>query len=128
MEIATNVADPEVQKAHGEATYIRETGAAKGAEVEAVGLAKASAYREQVQALGPINTALVNLGQAIADSKSRLVPDILVMGGGSSLEGLLAQLMNKLNAQGAIGTTPVVESGVAPRTTWEETPETVNPS
>lgn len=99
VDIATNQADAVVQKARGEATYIRETGTAQGAQVQAVGLAKAKAYREQVQALGPINTALVNLGQAIADSKSRLVPDILVMGGGGSVEGLIAQIMNRLNVK-----------------------------
>jgi hypothetical protein len=100
VEIATNDADAVVNKARGEATYIRETGAAQGAQVEAVGLAKAKAYREQVQALGPVNTALVNVGQAIADSKSRLVPDILVAGGGGVVEGLLAQLMGALQKHG----------------------------
>jgi hypothetical protein len=102
VDIATNQADAVVQKARGEATYVRETGAAQGAQVQAVGLARAKAYREQVLALGPINTALVNLGQAIADSKTRLVPDILVMGSGGSLEGLMAQFMDKLNKQGGM--------------------------
>jgi hypothetical protein len=97
VSIATNEADSIVQKARGEATYIRETGAAQGAQVESVGIAKAKAYQEQVQALGPVNTALVNISQSLADGKTRLVPDILVIGGGGSLEGLLGQLMRKLN-------------------------------
>ena len=52
VEINVNNADARKAEADGEATYIRETGKAKGAEVEAVGMARAKAYQEQTAALG----------------------------------------------------------------------------
>ena len=53
VEIATRTAEARKNQADGEATYIAETGRAKGAEVEAVGLARAKGFEAQVQALGP---------------------------------------------------------------------------
>jgi hypothetical protein len=67
---------------------------AKGAEVEAVGLARAKAYREQVQALGQGPTALVNAINALAEKNVKIMPDILVAGGGGgSVDGLAGTLM-----------------------------------
>lgn len=97
VEIATNNAQARKAEADGEATYIKETGAAKGAEVEAVGLARAKAYKAQVEALGQIPTAIVNAVTALAESKVRFVPDILVTGGGSAIEGLAGTLMRFLS-------------------------------
>jgi regulator of protease activity HflC (stomatin/prohibitin superfamily) len=97
VEIAANNAQARKAEAEGEATYIRETGAAKGAEVEAVGLARAKAYKAQVEALGQIPTAIVNAITALAESKVKFVPDILVTGGGSAIEGLAGALMRFLS-------------------------------
>ena len=97
VEIAANNAQARKAEAEGEATYIRETGAAKGAEVEAVGLARAKAYKAQVEALGQISTAIVNAITALAESKVKFVPDILVTGGGSAIEGLAGTLMRFLS-------------------------------
>lgn len=101
VDIATNNATAQKAKADGEATYIRETGAAKGVEVEAVGLAHAKAYQSQVEALGQNATAIVNAITALAERGAKFVPDIMVMGGsggqgGSSLDGLAATLMKYL--------------------------------
>jgi len=97
VEIQTNRATARKAEADGEATYIRETGMAKGAEVEAVGLARAKAYREQVQALGQVPTTIVNAITALAEKNAKIVPDILVAGtGGGSLDGLAATLMSHL--------------------------------
>jgi len=100
VDIKTNNANARKAEADGEATYIRETGAAQGAQVEAVGLAHAKAYREQVQALGQTPTALVNAIQALSTSGQKFVPNILVTGGGGTIEGLAAQLMGVLEAKG----------------------------
>jgi hypothetical protein len=97
VEIQTNRATARKAEADGEATYIRQTGMAKGAEVEAVGLARAKAYREQVQALGQVPTTIVNAITALAERNAKIVPDILVVGtGGGSLDGLAATLMSHL--------------------------------
>jgi regulator of protease activity HflC (stomatin/prohibitin superfamily) len=99
VDIQTNRALARKAEADGEATYIRETGMAKGAEVEAVGLARAKAYRGQVDALGQVPTAVVNAINALAERNVKVVPDILVAGGGGSgsLDGLAAALMGYLS-------------------------------
>jgi regulator of protease activity HflC (stomatin/prohibitin superfamily) len=94
IEIKTNNAEGRKKEADGEATYIRETGSAKGAEIEAIGLARAKGYREQVAALGSQATAMVNLASALADSKNRFVPEVFVAGGGGAVDGLAATLID----------------------------------
>lgn len=102
VEIKTNNSTARKAEADGEATYIRETGAAKGAEVEAVGLARARGYEAQVAALGPEVTALVNSVNALAESRVRFVPEILVMdgNGGGAGGGLAGSLMGFLKKAG----------------------------
>jgi uncharacterized membrane protein YqiK len=100
IEIKKNNAEARKSEADGEAAYIRETGRAKGAEVEAVGMARATAYEAQVRALGQAPTALVNVINALAEKNVKIVPDILVAGGGSGgLEGVAATLMKFLGRQ-----------------------------
>jgi hypothetical protein len=96
VNIKKNNADARVAEATGEAEYIRQTGTAKGAEVEAVGLARARGYRAQVEALGSNATAIVNVVAALAEGKAKFVPDVLVTGGGNgggALDGLAATAM-----------------------------------
>ncbi len=96
VDIKKNNADARVAEATGEAEYIRQTGTAKGAEVEAIGLARARGYRAQVEALGSNATAIVNVVAALAEGKAKFVPDVLVTGGGNgggALEGLAATAM-----------------------------------
>jgi len=71
VNIKKNNADARVAEATGEAEYIRQTGTAKGAEVEAVGLARARGYRAQVEALGSNATAIVNVVAALAEGKAK---------------------------------------------------------
>ena len=96
VDIKKNNADARVAEAVGEAEYIRQTGTARGAEVEAVGLARARGYRAQVEALGSNATAIVNVVGALAEGKAKFVPDVLVTGGGNgggAIEGLAATAM-----------------------------------
>lgn len=96
ISIKKNNADARIAEAGGEAEYIRQTGTAKGAEVEAVGLARAKGFQAQVNALGPNATAIVNVIAALAEGKAKFVPDILVTGGGNgggAIEGLAATAM-----------------------------------
>lgn len=96
VDIKKNNADARVAEATGEAEYIRQTGTAKGAEVEAIGLARARGYRAQVEALGSNATAIVNVVAALAEGKAKFVPDVLVTGGsngGGALDGLAATAM-----------------------------------
>ena len=103
VEIQTNNANARKAQADGESAYIRETGAAQGAQVEAVGLARAKAFSAQVEALGQGPTAMVNAVTVLADRGLKFVPEILVTGGGegSSLDGLAATLMKNLGGAGS---------------------------
>jgi hypothetical protein len=104
VDIQTNKTEARMKEAQGEATYIEQTGTAKGAEVRAVGLANAEAYQRQVEALGKGPTALVNAVKALAAGNTAFVPKILVVGGGSNqgvLESLGAMLMDKLDMNAA---------------------------
>ncbi len=102
VDIEVNNASAQKAKGEGEASYIRQTGTAKGAEVEAVGLARAKAYQAQVEALGQSPTALVNAITVLAERGIKLVPETLVMGGngGGAIEGLAATLMNHFGFNG----------------------------
>ena len=96
VEIKTNNATARAKEGSGEAEYIRLTGTAKGAEVEAVGLARARGYEAQVNALGSTATALVNVIGSLSEGHAKFVPDILVTGGGnggSAIDGLAAAAM-----------------------------------
>ncbi len=115
VDIKTNNAAARKAEADGEAAYIRETGAAKGAEVEAVGLARARGYEAQVRALGQGSTALVNAVNALADGHIRFVPDVLVTSGNGSgaLDGLAASLMRFLDVRPPQPAPKATEAGQA---------------
>src|SRR5215467_13373683 len=109
VDIKRNNADARVAEATGEAEYIRQTGTAKGAEVEAIGLARARGYRAQVEALGSNATAIVNVVTALAEGKAKFVPDVLVAGGGNgggAFEGLAATAMRFFGAGGHAALNP----------------------
>ena len=115
ITIKENNAKARKAEADGESTYTAQTGAAKAAEVEAVGLAKAKAYSEQVAALGQGATALVNVVDAISKSKTPFVPNILVVGGngsGSATDGLAATLMGLFAKNMTPSVTPINEEPI----------------
>src|SRR5205814_5494499 len=93
VEIKSNDADARKAEAEGEATYLEKTGAAKGAEIRAVGLARAEGFKAQVHALGANATAVLNVANALAEAHVKLVPDVLVTGGNGLIDGFVANLM-----------------------------------
>ena len=105
IQIKKNNADGRVAEAVGESEFIRQTGTAKGAEVEAVGLARAKGFQAQVEALGQNATALVNVIAALSEGKAKFVPDILVTGGnnGGAIDGLAAAAMRFFGNGGGNG-------------------------
>ncbi|MBZ5619136.1 MAG: hypothetical protein LAQ69_10500 [Acidobacteriia bacterium] len=101
VDIQNNRTAARKMEAQGEAAFIEQTGAAQGAQVRSVGLARAEAYARQVAALGASATALVNAVEALSKSSVPFVPNTLVMGGGegsSTLTGLMALLMRQVDA------------------------------
>ena len=93
----------------GDSYYVSETGKAKGAEIEAVGLARAKAAEELRKAVGEQGTTLVNAIDAVMKGDKKIIPDILVAGGSGSLDGLAATLMKWLSNKGIGGTGPTEE-------------------
>ena len=120
VDIKKNNADARVAEATGEAEYIRQTGTAKGAEVEAIGLARARGYRAQVEALGSNATAIVNVVAALAEGKAKFVPDVLVAGGGNgngAIEGLAATAMRLFGSgNGGAGSSAAATKPLTPLT------------
>jgi len=117
VAIKKNNADARVAEAVGEAEFIRQTGTAKGAEVEAVGLARARGYRAQVEALGSNATAIVNVVAALAEGRAKFVPDVLVAGGGNgqgAIEGLAATAMRLFGPGNGHGGSPAGASTSLP--------------
>lgn len=101
VSIKSNNSAARKAEADGESYYISETGQARGAEVKAIGLAKAEAYDAQVKAFGANATAFVNVVDALAKSGVPIVPEILVTGsGGGGIDGVAATLMRYLGERG----------------------------
>ena len=71
INIEQNNANAKKAQADGEASYIRQTGEAEGAKTMAIGMASAEAYTAQVNALGQIPTALVNIARNWRGRRSR---------------------------------------------------------
>jgi len=108
VEINGNRAKAREAQAGGDAVYTRLTGQAEADRIQAIGLAEAKAtealgvaraagFAAQREAIGEMPTALVAVAGAVAEGKINVVPDILVTGNGSSLDGLAATLMRKLS-------------------------------
>ncbi len=89
------------KKRPGEASYIQQTGEAEARVTELKGKAQGAAYREQVDAMGQSGVALVTAIKSLAESGTRITPDVVAGGNGESggiggaLLGLLVSNMNK---------------------------------
>ncbi len=99
VAIQTNKTQARKTEADGEAEYTEKIGHAKGAEVEAIGMARAKGYEAQMKALGASATALVNVVAELSKSSSKFMPEILVTGGSAgSMDGLAGTLMQFLRS------------------------------
>ena len=105
--IKENRARARKAEAEGEATYIEQTGRARGAEIEAVGLARAKGFDAQSQAIGADATATINVVAELVKSRSRFVPDILVTGsGGDPIAAGVMGFLREFQQRGAKESTP----------------------
>jgi hypothetical protein len=116
VDIKKNNAEARKAEADGESTYIERTGTAQGAQVRAVGLARAEAYQKQVAALGQGATALVNAIEALSRSNVPFMPNTLVTGGGGSIGGVIEGLGSLLMQKVAPGAPASSSTSLAPST------------
>jgi uncharacterized membrane protein YqiK len=94
--IKKNNADARAQEARGEAEFTKQTGLAQADVIQAQGVARAEGFKAQNEAIGASGTLLVNVATVLADKNVKIVPDILVAGGGGALDGLAATLTQAL--------------------------------
>jgi len=99
IDINKNNADARVQQARGESEYIKQTGTAQADVIRAQGLAKAEGFSAQNEAIGATSTTLVNIATVLAEKGAQFMPQILTVGGGSSIDGLAATLTKVLAGQ-----------------------------
>src|SRR5262249_34464625 len=116
VQIKQNEAEARRAEGEGEAAYVQVTGRAEATRGEAIGLAEgkavgalgiagATGFEEQRQAIGEGPTAIVAVANAVAEGRITVVPEVLVTGGGGSLDGLAATLIRTFTngANGARG-------------------------
>ena len=110
-----------VAMGNAEAERQRAMALAQVDAAKALGLAQAEGYEAQVEALGEGATAMVNVVEAIGRGEVKVMPEVLVTGGGGSFDGLASALMGMLrngtlgsvgksNGKAADTETPVLES------------------
>jgi uncharacterized membrane protein YqiK len=113
VNISEMDAKARVQEAIGEAeaTRLKAIGEAKG--IRAIGEAKAAAYQAGAEAVGAQGFTAVQLMQIIGEQGVRIIPDIMVNGGGqdgnaSLLQALMGVFLREQMQQSSNGHTPVV--------------------
>ncbi len=73
--------------ANADAEVIRVTGEAEAGKTLAVGQAEATVIKQKIDSMESGNYAVVQVAQALAAAGVKLVPEVLVQGGGTSKEG-----------------------------------------
>ena len=133
VQIAERVADAAVKKAAGDAASVKLnasaeaertkvladaearrialTGNAEAEKILAIGKANAESYQLQVNAMGGDNFTRTKIAEIIGKDKVKVMPDILITGGGDgsngALSGLLGmKLMEELGGKTLQPTTP----------------------
>jgi uncharacterized membrane protein YqiK len=94
VEINRNQAEARRAEGEGEAAYVRLTGEAEADRTRAIGVATAAGFEAQRNAIGEVPTAMVAAINAIAAGGVDVMPEVLVTGGGGSIDGLAATLIN----------------------------------
>jgi uncharacterized membrane protein YqiK len=91
--------------AGAQAEQISKTGLAEAEKIMAIGRSTADAYELQVKAMGEENFTRFKITEEIAKGKIKIIPDLIVSGGGDSTDGSLSglmglQLLQMLQARG----------------------------
>ena len=115
VEVATQEADAQIARARGEAesktinakadaAVTSVTGAAEAGKIKAIGEAEAAVQTLKVESVGQDGYTRIQIAGAFADHGIRLVPEILVTGGGAQggsgiVDALLGNMLkDRLNA------------------------------
>jgi hypothetical protein len=97
---AEAAADAKVLEGKGEGEKLAAIGKGEADKISAIGTAQAEAYEKQKNAMGQSNVAIIEvtklLADALKDGKVKIMPEILITGGGNAADGLMAKLSNSL--------------------------------
>jgi uncharacterized membrane protein YqiK len=111
VQVADQVRQQTILNAEGRARAIELEGSAEGQKILAIGNATAEAYNKQVDAVGQMNLAGIEVTKSIAGAGLKITPDIMV-GGGGGVDGnanifsaFIAQLLagNRVSLNGPNG-------------------------
>lgn len=91
-----------------DAERIAKTGVAEAEKIMAIGKSTAEAYELQVKAMGEENFTRFKITEEVAKGKVKIIPDLIVNGGGNASEGGLSglmglQLLNMLKEKETVG-------------------------
>ncbi len=98
VQIADQTKRKTIIEAEGRARAVQVEGEAEGKKILAVGTATAEAYQKQVEAVGQLNLAGIEVTKSIASAGLKITPDIMVGadgGGGANIfAAFIAQLLS----------------------------------
>jgi uncharacterized membrane protein YqiK len=136
VQIAERVADAAVKKAAGDASSVKLnaaaeaervkviadaearrialTGNAEAEKILAIGKANAESYQLQVNAMGGDNFTRSKIAEIIGREKVKVMPDILITGGGDGSNGALSGLLGMKLMEELGGKSPVVAAPAVP--------------
>ena len=113
LKAAAN-AKAKVLTAEADAKQIELTGTAEAAKIAAIGKSTASAYEQQVKAMGADNFATFKVTEMIGTNGIKIIPEVLISGndgGNGPISGLLGmELLKQINDK-KITTTPAETKG-----------------
>ncbi|MDQ5985032.1 MAG: hypothetical protein CSYNP_00736 [Syntrophus sp. SKADARSKE-3] len=99
ITLAEGTAEAKALEGSGEGKRLKAIGDGEASKIAAVGEATAQAYNKQQQAIGEDAIKQIKIVELIAaaieNGKIKIVPDVLVTGGGSAADGLMG-MMTKL--------------------------------
>lgn len=105
--------------AKAEATRITLTGSAESGKILAIGKANAESYKLAVESMGKENFTSYKMTEELGKSKMKLIPDVLINGGGNgsgAVEGMLGMKLmdmigNRIDSNVPIVVTPTNQKG-----------------
>ncbi len=96
VQVAEQTKKKTIIEAEGRARAVQVEGEAEGKRILAVGSATAEAYDKQVEAVGQLNLAAIEVTKSVAGAGLKITPDILVGGDGGGANvfaAFIAQLL-----------------------------------
>ena len=105
VQVAEQTKKKTIIEAEGRARAVQVEGEAEGKKILAVGSATAEAYDKQVEAVGQLNLAAIEVTKSVAAAGLKITPDIMVGGGADGGGNIFAAFIAQLLASNRAGIT-----------------------